>query len=219
MRGKLPQKMRRNRGLDSSILTVIKKAPEKSLWSFSVSGAEGQNFNRLGRSNAPEVYPPLEDAQAADTGIFRRNFWTFKNVVISNSWFYSTFSTYFWFRLELFGNIWHWRAQLGTVQCRSSLSFIKPIFHSKRSAWLPVRTRHSSLPSIRYIRSQSGSMWHSRQSFNVPFNLWSLVSGGSFSPSTNSCTVVLSLSKSSFRFLSRLTSLLNWVSRRIDRIA
>ena len=33
-------------------------------------GAEGQNFNGLGRSNAPEVYPPLEDAQAADTGIF-----------------------------------------------------------------------------------------------------------------------------------------------------
>ena len=105
--------------------------------------------------------------------------------------------------LDLDGHI------LGTVEYRSSLSFTKSIFHSKRSPWLPVRTRHSSLPSIRYIRSQSGSMWYSRQSFNVPFNRWSLVTGESFSPLTNSCTMVLSFSKFLCRFLSRLVSLLN----------
>jgi hypothetical protein len=36
----------------------IKKAPARSHQSFSITGAEGQNFNRLGRSNAPEVHPP-----------------------------------------------------------------------------------------------------------------------------------------------------------------
>ncbi len=123
---------------------------------------------------------------------------------------------FFWICLEVFDLDGR---NLGTVPGRLASYFTKPIFHSKRSAWLPVRTRHSSLPSIRYIRSQSGSMWHSRQSFNVPFNLWSLVSGGSFAPASKSCIMVLSFSKSLCRFLSRLTSLLNWVSRRIDRIA
>jgi len=37
----------------------------------------------------------------------------FKNVVISTNRFYTTFSTSFWFREELFGNIWPWRAQFG----------------------------------------------------------------------------------------------------------
>jgi len=36
-----------------------------------------------------------------------------KNVVITTSWFYCSFSTNFWFRLDMFGNIWPWRAQFG----------------------------------------------------------------------------------------------------------
>jgi hypothetical protein len=56
MAGKLPQKMSRNRRLDSStILTLIKKAPEKFLRSFFNPGAEGQN-------------------RTAGTGIFRPTF-------------------------------------------------------------------------------------------------------------------------------------------------
>jgi hypothetical protein len=37
----------------------------------------------------------------------------FKNAVITSSWFYSNFLRYFWLRLEMFGNIWSWRAQFG----------------------------------------------------------------------------------------------------------
>ena len=58
------------------------------------TGAEGQN-------------------RTADTGIFSPIFCKSKNVIITSSWFYSTFSTNFWFRLEPFGNIWPWRAQFG----------------------------------------------------------------------------------------------------------
>ena len=61
------------------------------------TGAEGQNRMRLRRN----------------TGIFRLNFLNSENAVITSSWFYSDFSGYFWIRLELFGNIWPWRAQFG----------------------------------------------------------------------------------------------------------
>ena len=51
--------------------------------------------------------------RTCDLRIRRAGFLEFKNVVISKSWFYSTFLTAFWFRLEMFGNIWPWRAQFG----------------------------------------------------------------------------------------------------------
>jgi len=51
--------------------------------------------------------------RTADTGIFRPIFRKFKFRVFLTGWFYSNFSSYFWFRLELFGNIWPWRAQFG----------------------------------------------------------------------------------------------------------
>jgi hypothetical protein len=37
----------------------------------------------------------------------------FENIINSTGWFYTIFSTNFWFRLELFGSIWPWRAQFG----------------------------------------------------------------------------------------------------------
>ena len=46
-------------------------------------------------------------------GILSAEILKFKIVVISTGWFYSTFLTNFWFRLEMFGNIWPWRAQFG----------------------------------------------------------------------------------------------------------
>ena len=51
--------------------------------------------------------PPEADFGCASTcglRIRRPGFWKLKNVVITTSWFYTTFSTNFWFRLELFGN-------------------------------------------------------------------------------------------------------------------
>jgi len=35
--------------------------------------------------------------------------------MITSNWIYSSFSSYCGFRLELFGNIWPWWAQWGTV--------------------------------------------------------------------------------------------------------
>ena len=56
------------------------------------------------------------------------NFWKSENPVITTIWFYSNFSTYFWFRLELFGNIWPWRAQFGHNSIKLCPRLLKPHF-------------------------------------------------------------------------------------------
>ena len=91
-----------------------KKAPTENSVSAWIYGSEGQNRIRLRRN----------------TGIFTPNLWKFKNkVILSSWWFYANFSGYFWFRLELFGNICPWRAQFGhnLPQLRIGFSLDDPI--------------------------------------------------------------------------------------------
>ena len=97
---------------------------QKKIW-FSASNNlfwhQNEPFQRnirLKRKSAGEITPALNTGaegqnRTADKGIFRPNFWNSENTVITSSWFYSNFSSYFWFRLEQFGNIWPWRAQFG----------------------------------------------------------------------------------------------------------
>ena len=90
------------------------------------------------------------------------------------------------------------------------------IIHQNKSACDPVRIRQSSLPSILYINNQSGSMWHSRQSFRSPFSWWSRCFCAIFSALTSSRMIFFSFSRSLPRFCRRFRSRLNWVSLLID---
>lgn len=57
------------------------------------------------------------------------------------------------------------------VLCASG--FISVCVHSKRSECEPVRTRHNFSFSSRYIKSQSGFIWHSLWCFHFPPRSWS----------------------------------------------
>jgi len=70
----------------------LKKAPTKNFVSACYSGAEGQNFNRLWRSNCRH-------------GDFQTKFLKTQKCCNNNQLILFHFSSNFWFRLEPFGNV------------------------------------------------------------------------------------------------------------------
>ena len=78
---------------------------------YTVTGFE--YINTPAMTSISTMWPPAPVAQWIEQWIPKPGFFKFKNVIITTSWFYSTFSTDFCFRLELFVNFWPWRAQFG----------------------------------------------------------------------------------------------------------
>ena len=78
---------------------------------YTIAGFE--YINTPARTSISARWAPAPVAQWIEQWIPKPRFFKFKNVIITTSWFYSTFSINFWFRLEPFGNIWPWRAQFG----------------------------------------------------------------------------------------------------------
>jgi hypothetical protein len=76
----------------------------------------------------------------------------------------------------------------------------------KSSLWLPVRSRNKLSDSSRYMSSQSGSRWQSREPCQGPIKAWSRYLDSNGLPETKTITTSFNFSKSLPCFLSFLRS-------------